>query len=104
MFAGRLVPRRAASAPEFVHRKKPLFVRAGHASLAELAGGAPGLCATRERKMDMFATVILVCAAALPQRDCNRDTAVDVVAGPAASSPLGCGFGGQAMLASTALG
>ncbi|MDR6288589.1 MULTISPECIES: hypothetical protein [Inquilinus] len=54
--------------------------------------------------MDMFATVILVCAAALPQRDCNRDTAVDVVAGPAASSPLGCGFGGQAMLASTALG
>lgn len=54
--------------------------------------------------MDMFTTLILVCATALPQRDCNRETAVDVVAGPAAASPLGCGFTGQAMLASTALG
>ncbi|WP_225766836.1 hypothetical protein [Inquilinus sp. Marseille-Q2685] len=54
--------------------------------------------------MDMFTTLILVCATAMPQRDCNRDTAVDVVAGPAAPSPLGCGFTGQAMLAGTALG
>lgn len=54
--------------------------------------------------MDMFTTLILVCATAMPQPDCNRDTAVDVVAGPAAPSPLGCGFTGQAMLASTALG
>jgi len=54
--------------------------------------------------MDMFTTIILVCATAMPQHDCNRDTAVDVVAGPAAPSPLGCGFSGQAMLATTALG
>lgn len=53
--------------------------------------------------MDMFATLILVCAAALPQQDCNRDNAVDVVAGPGASTPLGCGMSGQAMLASTTL-
>ena len=54
--------------------------------------------------MDVFTTLILVCATALPQRDCNRETAVDVVAGPVAPTPLGCGFTGQAMLASTALG
>ncbi|KGM34041.1 hypothetical protein [Inquilinus limosus] len=54
--------------------------------------------------MDVFTTLILVCAAAMPQPACTRDTAVDVVAGPAAPSPLGCGFAGQAMLASTALG
>ncbi len=54
--------------------------------------------------MDMFTTLILVCATAMPQPDCTRDTAVDVVAGPAAPSPLGCGFTGQAMLASTTLG
>ena len=54
--------------------------------------------------MEMFTTLILVCATAMPQRDCTRDTAVDVVAGPVASSPLGCGISGQSMLASTALG
>ncbi|WP_026868753.1 hypothetical protein [Inquilinus limosus] len=54
--------------------------------------------------MDLFTTLILVCATAMPQRDCNRETAVDVVAGPVASSPLGCGVSGQAMLANTALG
>ncbi|OWJ67801.1 hypothetical protein [Inquilinus limosus] len=52
----------------------------------------------------MFTTLILVCATAMPQHDCTRDTAVDVVAGPVAPSPLGCGFAGPAMLASTALG
>jgi hypothetical protein len=54
--------------------------------------------------MDLFTTVILVCATAMPQHDCTRDTAVDVVAGPTSPSPFGCLISGQSMLASTALG
>lgn len=54
--------------------------------------------------MDVFTTLILVCATALPQHDCTRDTAVDVVAGPASPSPFGCLVSGQSMLAGTTLG
>jgi hypothetical protein len=48
--------------------------------------------------------VILVCSRSLAVPDCSIDTATDVVHGPQANSIFDCGYSGQALIASTALG
>jgi hypothetical protein len=48
--------------------------------------------------------VVLVCSRSLAVPDCSIDTATDVIYGPRANSVLECGFSGQALIASTALG
>jgi hypothetical protein len=47
--------------------------------------------------------LILICATALPPRDCTTDTAIDVVQGPDSDSIFSCGFSSQAMIAQSAL-
>lgn len=54
--------------------------------------------------MSLFQVVILVCAMTTAHRDCQPDTALDVIQGPEAQNELMCGFHGQAYLASTAIG
>jgi hypothetical protein len=51
----------------------------------------------------MFKVLILVCAAGLPQPDCQTNTAIDVIRGPRAMSAVECGIHGQAYVAETAL-
>ena len=51
-----------------------------------------------------FTVLILICSASLAIPDCSVNNAIDVVRGPDSSSIYGCGFSGQAMIASTALG
>ena len=51
----------------------------------------------------MFKVLILVCSMGIAPQDCERDSAVDVIVGPAAANELACGFSGQAYLAGTAL-
>jgi hypothetical protein len=51
----------------------------------------------------MFEVLILVCAAGMPQPDCQKGTAIDVIRGPRAASAIECGFHGQAYVAETAL-
>jgi hypothetical protein len=51
----------------------------------------------------MFKVLILVCSMGIAPQDCERDNAVDVIAGPAVANELDCGFSGQACLAGTAL-
>lgn len=51
----------------------------------------------------MFAVLILVCLASTPRAECQRETAIDVIAGPPAASEVQCGLYGQAYLAETAL-
>ncbi|HEX6957573.1 MAG TPA: hypothetical protein VF194_06255 [Ferrovibrio sp.] len=52
----------------------------------------------------MIAVLILVCAASIAVPDCTPDTAIHVLRGPDAPSPLTCGRNGQAYVAETALG
>ncbi len=51
-----------------------------------------------------FIAVILICPAALAVPDCDIRSADDVMQGPGVQSVYGCGFVGQAIVASTALG
>ena len=51
-----------------------------------------------------FVVLILVCSTSLAMPDCSIDTATDVVFGPDANSIFECGYSGQALIASTALG
>lgn len=51
----------------------------------------------------MFAALILICAAALPQAQCTAETAIDVIRGPAVASEIECAHSAQAALASTAI-
>lgn len=50
----------------------------------------------------MLQVLILVCSVSVSPPDCNSDTALDVIAGPDASSLMSCMLGSQAMLARTA--
>ncbi|MGO4724668.1 MULTISPECIES: hypothetical protein [unclassified Inquilinus] len=47
--------------------------------------------------------LLLVCATSLSPADCEIDTAIDVIQGPATASPSACAFQGQAQVADTAL-
>jgi len=51
-----------------------------------------------------FAVIMLICSAGISVSNCDADTATDVVRGPDANSIFDCGFTGEAMIASTALG
>jgi hypothetical protein len=51
----------------------------------------------------MFKMLLLVCATGLSPADCQIDTAIDVIQGPATASAAACAFQGQAQLADTAL-
>ncbi len=51
--------------------------------------------------MEFVKVLLLVCAAGLPRGDCQVDTALDVIAGPA--NPMACGVMSQAYVASTAI-
>lgn len=51
----------------------------------------------------MFQVLILICSVSVLPMDCQRNTAVDVIQGPPASSDWQCGLYGQAYLAETAL-
>lgn len=50
-----------------------------------------------------FSVLILVCSVMVPAPLCQRDTALDVIAGPPAANEWQCGLYGQAYLAETAL-
>jgi hypothetical protein len=52
----------------------------------------------------VFAVIMLICGTNISMPDCTVDTATDVVRGPDANSIFDCGYTGQAMIASTALG
>ncbi|WP_186002655.1 hypothetical protein [Mycobacterium sp. KBS0706] len=51
----------------------------------------------------MFKMLLLVCATGVSPADCQIDTAIDVIQGPATASAAACAFQGQAQLADTAL-
>ena len=51
----------------------------------------------------MFKMLLLVCATGLSPADCQIDTAIDVIQGPATASASACAFQGQAQVADTAL-
>ena len=51
----------------------------------------------------MFKVLLLICAIAVEQRDCQIDTALTVMQGPDAESQSACSLQSQAYLASTAL-
>lgn len=51
----------------------------------------------------MFEVLILVCSVALSPDECQADTAVAVIDGPASPNEVMCGLHGQAYLASTAI-
>jgi hypothetical protein len=51
-----------------------------------------------------YVVLILVCSTSFAMPDCSVDTATDVVYGPEANSIFECGYSGQALIASTALG
>lgn len=51
----------------------------------------------------MMQTLVLICALATPQADCDPETADTVVQGPEAMSLVECGLHGQAYIAGGAL-
>lgn len=51
----------------------------------------------------MFKMLLLVCATGVSPADCQIETAIDVIHGPATASAAACAFQGQAQLADTAL-
>jgi hypothetical protein len=59
---------------------------------------------SEEGKLGPIVTaLILVCSATVAMRDCNVDTAIDVVQGPEVNSIVGCGLSSQAMIAQTSM-
>lgn len=52
----------------------------------------------------MIAVLIFVCSITVAPADCNRATAIDVIAGPEAANEIQCGLHSQAFYAETALG
>jgi hypothetical protein len=52
----------------------------------------------------MFAVVLFVCAVTVAPVSCTRETALDVLAGPAATNEITCGLYAQAFYAETAMG
>jgi len=52
----------------------------------------------------MFKVLILVCSTALPQGQCQVDTAVSVINGPESPDARLCGLNGQAYVAGTSIG
>lgn len=51
----------------------------------------------------MFKMLLLICATGVSPADCQIETAIDVIHGPATASAAACAFQGQAQLADTAL-
>ena len=51
----------------------------------------------------MFKMLLLICATGVSPADCQIETAIDVIHGPATASAATCAFQGQAQLAHTAL-
>lgn len=51
----------------------------------------------------MFKVLVLICAANLGPADCQAETALAVIDGPAAQNEIECGLHGQAYVADTAL-
>lgn len=51
--------------------------------------------------MNTFAVLILVCASALQPKDCQRETALDIIIGPNASNEVMCAMQSQAFFAQT---
>jgi len=50
-----------------------------------------------------YSIVVLICSVALSRPDCQPDTALDVVRGPAVENPVMCGLNAQTMMARTDL-
>ena len=50
-----------------------------------------------------YSIVVLICSVALSHPDCQPDTALDVVRGPAVENPVMCGLNAQTMMARTDL-
>jgi hypothetical protein len=52
----------------------------------------------------MFSVLLFVCAVTVLPQDCDRETALDVLAGPVAANEIACGLYAQAFYAETAMG
>ena len=53
--------------------------------------------------MNPFAVLILICSANLRHSECQLNTALDVIRGPAVANELMCGLMGQSTIAATAI-
>jgi hypothetical protein len=51
----------------------------------------------------VITALILICSATVAMRDCNTETAIDVVQGPEVNSVFECGFSSQAIIAQTSM-
>ncbi len=54
--------------------------------------------------METIKVLLLICATSMPRGDCQRDTALDVIAGPPVVDEIACGLMGQAYLAASGIG